>query len=347
METKLSRSVYLDVAKGIGIILVVWAHAKGPFSNYMYQFHMPFFFIISGYLFNEKNSFKEFFIKKIKSLYIPFVSWNLLSLLIKTVSSIDHFNIEFFIKYIAKILLLLDKDGQFFGATWFLGSLFMVSIIYKILYMSIENSPYKIWLITIFFITFAVIGFEIQLPYMQSRSIILSMFFAMGYLIKRVIADAKLKLNKIPAIIFGVLYIIIGSYNQANMGRNQYRSEVLFVIGVVYATYCVIYLSKTIEKNNNKIIIKIKDVLCLLGKKSIDIVIWQFVLFKVVVAVQLYIDHIKIHSVRQFLHYYPTYYTNNGWWIVYTFVGLFGSILWCMILRYGFWGKILKRVHMV
>lgn len=30
------RVAYLDIAKGIGIIMVVWAHARGPFSNYMY-----------------------------------------------------------------------------------------------------------------------------------------------------------------------------------------------------------------------------------------------------------------------------------------------------------------------
>ena len=38
------RAGYLDIAKGIGILLVVWAHARGPFSTYIYQFHMPLFF---------------------------------------------------------------------------------------------------------------------------------------------------------------------------------------------------------------------------------------------------------------------------------------------------------------
>lgn len=48
METQKKRIDYLDLAKGIGILLVVWAHARGPYSSYMYQMHMPFFFIISG-----------------------------------------------------------------------------------------------------------------------------------------------------------------------------------------------------------------------------------------------------------------------------------------------------------
>ena len=34
----------IDIAKGLGILFVVWSHAKGPFTPYMYQFHMPLFF---------------------------------------------------------------------------------------------------------------------------------------------------------------------------------------------------------------------------------------------------------------------------------------------------------------
>jgi len=32
------RQIDLDIAKGIGIILVVWAHASGPLSGYINQF---------------------------------------------------------------------------------------------------------------------------------------------------------------------------------------------------------------------------------------------------------------------------------------------------------------------
>lgn len=41
----LKRLDYMDIAKGIGIIAVVWAHSNGPLSDYMYQFHMPLFFL--------------------------------------------------------------------------------------------------------------------------------------------------------------------------------------------------------------------------------------------------------------------------------------------------------------
>jgi fucose 4-O-acetylase-like acetyltransferase len=44
------RLHYIDIAKGIGIILVVVGHTSTPLylHNIIYQFHMPLFFILSG-----------------------------------------------------------------------------------------------------------------------------------------------------------------------------------------------------------------------------------------------------------------------------------------------------------
>ena len=72
------RMDWLDCVKAIGMILVYIGHCHIPGVNkYIYLFHMPLFFIISGYLWNiEKNksmNFKTFFQKKFKSYIIPYV----------------------------------------------------------------------------------------------------------------------------------------------------------------------------------------------------------------------------------------------------------------------------------
>ena len=140
MEQK-RRINYLDIAKGIGIILVVWAHARGPLQSYIYQFHMPFFFIISGLLYSEKSSFKEYLWKKTKGLYIPFVFWNLLFYLTKTI--IRGSSAKVILKNAGLIVLTLSKDGEFLGAPWFLASLFIISVLYKVADLSIKESKFK------------------------------------------------------------------------------------------------------------------------------------------------------------------------------------------------------------
>lgn len=81
-STTKSRNVTFDIAKGLGIFLMVLAHAGGPFIKFIYLFHMPLFFIISGYFFKEScySNFQEvktFIKKRLKSLYIPFIACNL------------------------------------------------------------------------------------------------------------------------------------------------------------------------------------------------------------------------------------------------------------------------------
>ena len=72
-----NRIEWMDLAKGIGIVMVVWAHSAGPGSSYIEQFHMPLFFMLSGILYKEKE-IKKFIRGKVISLYIPFVVLNVL-----------------------------------------------------------------------------------------------------------------------------------------------------------------------------------------------------------------------------------------------------------------------------
>ena len=68
------RQEFIDVAKGIGIISVVFAHL-GLATRYLYLFHMPLFFFLSGMVFkpqtNQTNQ-TNFILSKVKSLLIPY-----------------------------------------------------------------------------------------------------------------------------------------------------------------------------------------------------------------------------------------------------------------------------------
>ncbi|SFC26474.1 acyltransferase family protein [Butyrivibrio sp. YAB3001] len=77
-RTTLNRQIYLDIAKGIGIIMVVWAHAYGPITSFIGSFHMPFFFFISGMLYKGYKPVNTYIKGKLKSLLIPFWLYNLM-----------------------------------------------------------------------------------------------------------------------------------------------------------------------------------------------------------------------------------------------------------------------------
>ena len=77
-----NRLTYLDIAKGIGIILVVIGHSISNTSfvfHFIYAFHMPLFFYISGRCFNEsKYEFLSFVQKRSKTLLWPTFVFTLL-----------------------------------------------------------------------------------------------------------------------------------------------------------------------------------------------------------------------------------------------------------------------------
>ena len=210
----------------------------------------------------------------------------------------------------------------------------------------ISDMPSKRWILLGVFAVWGIIGFEITLPYMLSRTFILGLFYAFGNFAKDFFLD--LKLNK-TTIVYMVMaagtFFVIGYYNSANMGANEYKYKVLFVIGALAASYVTLCFSKIIGDMGRKNVFSlIKKGLCLIGKKSVDIVIWQFVAFRIVIAIQLCLNGI---SLTKLLNYYPMYSERNGWWIAYTLAGIVIPIIWGIFLRIGIWGKVLCKTHVV
>lgn len=51
-----TRDVSIDVLKGIGILFMLSAHSLGGYvHSFAYSFHMPLFFIVSGYFYRSKG----------------------------------------------------------------------------------------------------------------------------------------------------------------------------------------------------------------------------------------------------------------------------------------------------
>lgn len=126
------RINWIDWAKFLGIALVVFGHTEFDESNmfirkFIYSFHMPLFFFISGFLFKLKeDNFREYLKNSFVSLMIPYLFFFILSII--------------FNPYFAYITFTKDLMGVFLSficgsggeplsvATWFLASLFLVRV---------------------------------------------------------------------------------------------------------------------------------------------------------------------------------------------------------------------------
>lgn len=71
----MQRNIALDITKGIGILLVILGHCGSipymPIRHFIFTFHMPLFFLVSGYLYKAKNA-KDSIKKDLVRLGLPY-----------------------------------------------------------------------------------------------------------------------------------------------------------------------------------------------------------------------------------------------------------------------------------
>ncbi len=145
-----NRESWVDYAKAIGIILVVYGHvARGlykggiDFSASLYQlsdsvvysFHMPLFFFLSGLFFYKSFSKKgasKLIFSKIDTVFYPYVIWSVLQGGVEALLS-NYTNGNVSLNEVFS--LLWSPRAQF----WFLYALFSIFVLLSVIYSLVSS----------------------------------------------------------------------------------------------------------------------------------------------------------------------------------------------------------------
>ncbi len=192
---KKSRIKSIDIAKAIGIFLIVLGHTleTGELRKFIYSFHVPLFFFLSGLCFSKKKN-SVFIRKKMLTIYIPYILISLFSIGIYTIFgtyigvSGNDLNIA---ENIKGMLYANPNLGnmQWNQPLWFLPSLMIQLIIINFLENIISNLKWKKY-IRIIVITFlCVLGYffsayKIFLPFQLEAALCMLIFTYVGIIIK-------------------------------------------------------------------------------------------------------------------------------------------------------------------
>ena len=138
------RILWIDYAKVIGIFLVIFAHLytsegtndSNVVRTYVYGFHIPFFFLISGCLYKVRDGgLKEAMFLNIKKLLIPYLCLNVFFAIVWGIIYANP--IDQFIKIPYGIIA---GRGTPCGASWFIIALFFIKCLYDFIsYKKIEK----------------------------------------------------------------------------------------------------------------------------------------------------------------------------------------------------------------
>ena len=94
LQTNRTEIIWIYWAKTIGIFLVLWGHNFPPhvILSWIFSFHMPLFFFISGYLAKNKHTiaFRPYVKKYAYSLLLPYICLGFLAYMIWLVKNLFH-----------------------------------------------------------------------------------------------------------------------------------------------------------------------------------------------------------------------------------------------------------------
>lgn len=226
------RIAYLDVAKGIGILLVVLGHnyvkASVPgMEQFIFSFHMPFFFLVSGMLFKPNYPLLVLFKRRFKTLLRPYL-----------VTIILLYSVYFFYTDIKLMTLLrrlirsLYASGNYieWAQLWFLPHLFILNMFAGVLFILFYGQIKWLWLRLIFLAGMLWVGVSfLPIYYMQEVTIaghtiildglpasmdlllITGTYFLIGYEIRQLISErffASIWTLVVPGVLLISLNII-------------------------------------------------------------------------------------------------------------------------------------------
>lgn len=257
-----SRYDYVDLLKGIGIWLVVWGHSMAPRSIYIYSFHMPLFFFLSGYLHKDKP-FGQFVVRKLNTLYIPYAVFTLGSWLFYLVRHLIHQQQEVLPDHFWKLTSLITGTANNGGNNpiWFLTCLLMVSILFLILRRVFPNSTALGWAV----LSSSSIGYglslvDIHLYFNLDIAFSGLVFYYWGFVVKQKgfleQLDRWPKFRWIGLVVIGeILHIMTAFLNPGisgigwvNMAGNTLGDYLLFYLSAGFGIFTFLSFGYFIQK---------------------------------------------------------------------------------------------------
>ncbi len=250
------RIEFIDLAKGVCIILVVLLHMDLPIDNaipLLRNIRMPLYFILSGLFFKTYGGFKNLFLKKVNKIFIPFVFFYVLSYLIFYL--MIHFAPQFSHSGASGILDIFTQRWTFNNPIWFLLCLFWCNVIFCFIAVTLKEE----WKRAIVVFCFGVIGvlldaMSIKIYACVDNAFSALPFFYFGYLLKKTDLLYPNKYDKYN-ILFSVGLFILATvtlrwkHSNIDFEMNEFHGNVLLAYLIsVMSVMAVLFFCKIFKR---------------------------------------------------------------------------------------------------
>lgn len=312
MENKKERLTYLDVAKGIGILLVVIGHVYAFnrqivdrfFVVWLYSFHMPLFFIISGMLiaYKDEKDIWKFVKKRIKGILIPYVFFSIFSIIVFAI--VNDFNREVFVQNVKATICGVGID-----TLWFLPALFFGEVIFFVLRNLLKNK-YVICIISAIIYT---LGNFMMKDYGLICLFLGRICIAVGFIMIGNYTMNLIRKRNMPwygLIVIAIFSVILSKINGlVDLNNLVFNNHILYLINSLIGTYLILEISKLIDideitywgRNTLIVMATHLNIIYILFNKILGIHSFGYVTGMIVFVLLLAVERIIIYVVNRYM----------------------------------------------
>lgn len=260
MENTNNRLDYIDIAKAVGMFAIIWGHIllHGWSNLFVYSFHIPLFFFLSGMVFNgaKYDSLWQLVKRRAKTLLLPYLLFSVLTWIIWVGTKIvSHEQVNLFFPLLETVFAQGSVGYVVHNLPlWFVPCLFVVEIVYYFMNKLSE------WLVLICCVCCALIGnymirgghldFFSQLPWSIEGAMNAIFYYALGNILIKHVPHHKLvdKISsyKVLSIISIIVLTIILLYSSIHNGAISVGSNELGNNTVLYYINALIGITTTL-----------------------------------------------------------------------------------------------------
>lgn len=248
------RINWIDWAKAIGITLVVLGHFKytgddAVYRYFIYSFHMPLFFFLSGFLYKKPQDLEASVKKDFRGLIIPYILLNIIAYILLIPYYIHHG--VGLLKPIGDIVTISGHAPA--GACWFLVSLFIIKfVMYFVFQKPVKTQIIFILLVSVFTYCISLFVPEIN-TFRVGTTCMAFLFFFIGFYTKKIDILSLLKSKYLAFFIFAILFVLLiftSKYNgrvdmyACDYGKNPLLFHFNAIIGIAMTLALCISLNQ-------------------------------------------------------------------------------------------------------
>lgn len=286
----MNRVDWIDIAKGLGMLAVVWGHicCEGWSNDLVYSFHIPLFFFLSGLVFNGKKhrDFFQFLKNRARRLLLPYFIYSVITWLFWVLFT--RYSGKPCDDYLSPLLQTFVAQGS--GgylvhnvALWFIPCLFCVELIFY----PIGKCESK-WVRLFCCIAIAGIGMILEhtfgkaylntMPWNLDSAFMAMPFYCVGNMVG-INHTLNIKVQKFRAIyvsVVGILTVVLlwsaVKWGAISMGHSKFGNEYIFHVRGLIGCFSTLIFSMLLAGllHSNKIWDTIVGYVKWVGKYSFD-----------------------------------------------------------------------------